>query len=1040
MGHDTSDGLPPGHRIGRYRIDRELGRGGFGITYRATDLDLDRPVAIKEYFPREWVLRSATLDVMARSGWGDEFDQGLGQFRNEAKILARVTESGPSKRPPPNIVGVYRYLEQHDTGYIIMEFIDGEPLSERLKRQATLGQADIEQFVLPILDGLSAVHEKGVYHRDVSPKNIMLAEGGTGVLIDFGSARPRKRAESGEATIMYTPGYAAIEQLRGEPESAATDIYGLGAVLYRCVSGNPPCDPRERERVDRMPRASDAEHQHVYRPGLLRMIDSALAVQPEERPQSIADWQGLLGGSDESEARSASRRVADGSERSDHELAEEGDADTQYRRGLLYAEGDDAEGAATRRDDVEAKFWFRMAAAQGHPRAQYRLHRMYEDGEGGEQDRSAAAEWETKAWQTDAENQCSLAASCREQGADDEAEFWYRGAARRGDVNARFKLGAMYWGQWVEGRIVDAGVEVSLRWCEQRVAEGSTWAGVFLAGAIDVGIAGGQRKFLDAEAEMRRLRTWRYDDPREPLGAQYDADCAKFCLAYKYLRMAARQGHPEAREYCDRLGVFMLKHALTDRGWHGAFLTDLAVETMTNADDAARCLVDDGEVLDRFRLGARVAYETIRAGRLIGDYESAVTERLGCSKEDIRPYLRCWLTAARELLPDHADGFAMIDSEDVAGMRGNADYQYERGLLAHYENDFEEAESWYTQAADQGHAKAQFDLGMMFFHREIEGLSVGECVEHALSYCIDAERSGLECAKAFLDRDIQCGLEAYRRGDHYEAELEFRRLAELGRSESAEAQFRLAQMCVQNNIICTDCGDRERFDQACEWLRAAARNGCGRAESRLCGLLDGHAGSWFDEGVHLEDRVEALDWYRKAAERPPAEQYALGLRSEGDPYHADREEASFWHRLAADQGHVNAQFHLGLLAYLGEDDWHGDGPPWLDEDDRRTYWLCAAAHNGHQIAHALVDADPETPATSGGQTSLFDAVPPFQPNVAFPAFAEEMQAESEACVREPRLLRALYRTYRQAAGKAGVRWAGDFSTDSEIDAWYARME
>ena len=321
-------------------------------------------------------------------------------------------------------------------------------------------------------------------------------------------------------------------------------------------------------------------------------------------------------------------------------------------------------------------------------------------------------------------------------------------------------------------------------------------------------------------------------------------------------------------------------------------------------------------------------------------------------------------------------------------MKGNADYQYERGLLAHYENDFEEAESWYTQAADQGHAKAQFDLGMMFFHREIEGLEVGECVEHAVSYCMDAEKRGLECAKEFLERDIQCGLEAYRCGDHYEAELEFRRLAEVGHRDSAEAQFCLAQMCIRGAME-GDADDHGRFDDACRWLRSAARNGCGRAESWLYRLLGGRASWWLNVDVGLEYVHEASDWYWKAADKKATQQYELGIQSEGDPYHADCDEASFWYRLAGDQGHVNAQFRLGLLAYFGVDDWHSE-EPWADEDERHVYWLCNAAHNGHQVAHALLGADPEMPVRFGEQTSLFGvASPSFRPNVAFPAFAEE---------------------------------------------------
>ena len=376
---------------------------------------------------------------------------------------------------------------------------------------------------------------------------------------------------------------------------------------------------------------------------------------------------------------------------------------------------------------------------------------------------------------------------------------------------------------------------------------------------------------------------------------------------------------------------------------------------------------------------------------------------------------------------------------------GDADAQYRLGLLAHWDGDWDGAASWYTRAADQEHAKAQFQLGMMCFRREIEGLEVEECVELAVGWCMDAADNGLDRARAFLERDIQAGVEAYRRGDHCEAELEFMRLAvredmragsDWGKDpDSGEAKFRLAQMCM-HRTICTDYSDRGAFDQACDWLRGASRNGCGRAESWLFALLSGHVSWWFNvEEVGLEDKAEGLDWYWKAAERSPAEQYDLGLRSEGDPEHADREEASFWYRLAADRGHVNAQFRLGLLAYCGVESWHPEGS--LQEDEvSRLDWLRNAARNGHQVAQGLLVADQDT-STLFGMTDRHL----FRPEkVAFPAFAVEMRAESEECAREPLLLFALYRSYREAATKAGVRWKGEFSTDPDIEAWYDSTE
>lgn len=141
-------------------------------------------------------------------------------------------------------------------------------------------------------------------------------------------------------------------------------------------------------------------------------------------------------------------------------------------------------------------------------------------------------------------------------------------------------------------------------------------AGVFLARGIDVGVAGGHREFQSAEREMRHLR----EEPGEGAEAHWRADCATFCLVYKYLRMAARQEHRGACEFRDGLAVFMLKCASEERTWHGAFLADLAFEVMAGGTAEGPASVEDAQVLDRFRLGCRVAYETIRAGATMKDY------------------------------------------------------------------------------------------------------------------------------------------------------------------------------------------------------------------------------------------------------------------------------------------------------------------------------------------------------------------------------------------------------------------------------------
>lgn len=249
--------------------------------------------------------------------------------------------------------------------------------------------------------------------------------------------------------------------------------------------------------------------------------------------------------------------------------------------------------------------------------------------------------------------------------------------------------------------------------------------------------------------------------------------------------------------------------------------------------------------------------------------------------------------------------------EDVT----DSDTQYELGRTAQSEGDWEVAETWYERAADQDHPEAQFALGMMYFSGEVEGMALAEACERAVSLCMDAAASGSKCAAVFLERDIQEGVEAYRRGDDWEAEREFRRLAEQG---NPEAEFRLARMYLGYRIPCDF--DVEVFESACDWLRLAAKHAFARAGYSLYSVLAGDhvfADYTVDPVVHVE---EAQAHYWQAAERSAEDQFALGLRSEGDPDCADKVEAAFWYRLAADKGHADARRRLGILGFRGVGD------------------------------------------------------------------------------------------------------------------------
>ncbi len=233
--------LAPGTRIESYEVNHVLGVGGFGVTYRAFDHSLQRQVAMKEYLPTGLAVRTPDGTTVGPKSDIDveNYEYGLKRFLDEARTLARFRE--------PHIVRVIRYLEAHGTAYFVMDYEDGQPLSKRLKKAVTLSEAEILSVILPILRSLRAVHAQQFLHRDIKPGNIYVRKDGSPVLLDFGSARQALGEQSRAMTGMVTPGYAPFEQYftKGK-QGPATDLYGLGATMYHCVTGEPPVASTER--------------------------------------------------------------------------------------------------------------------------------------------------------------------------------------------------------------------------------------------------------------------------------------------------------------------------------------------------------------------------------------------------------------------------------------------------------------------------------------------------------------------------------------------------------------------------------------------------------------------------------------------------------------------------------------------------------------------------------------------------------------------------------------------------------------------------
>jgi serine/threonine protein kinase len=282
--------LPVGTLLAdEYRIDGILGAGGFGITYRARDVKLDIDVAIKEYFPRDFASRSNTVTVQPRGrSEVDQFKWGLSQFIDEARRLARLQH--------PNIVRCMRYFEAHQTGYFVMTFEEGRTLENYFPRPPQ--QREIDTLLEPLLNALEALHAAGIYHRDISPDNILIRDDGSPVLIDFGASRQALARRTQTVAAIVKPGYSPIEQYDTETsqQGAWSDIYALGATLYSVISGGPPPDALSRVRKDTYVPASQSAR-GAYRAEFLAAIDWALETDSEHRPVTIREWRRKLIGS-----------------------------------------------------------------------------------------------------------------------------------------------------------------------------------------------------------------------------------------------------------------------------------------------------------------------------------------------------------------------------------------------------------------------------------------------------------------------------------------------------------------------------------------------------------------------------------------------------------------------------------------------------------------------------------------------------------------------------------------------------------------------
>ena len=280
--------LPVGTKLrgGAYTIGKVLGQGGFGITYKGSDTRLHRVVAIKEFFLQGCIRQGTAVSIATPSITPADFEAMKQRFLQEARTLARFNHHG--------IVRVYDVFEENRTAYIVMEFLQGKPLSRILEeRGGRMEEQEALRYIAQVCEALELIHSSGILHRDIKPDNIMVCDDGRVVLIDFGAAREFAARATQRHTIILTPGYAPLEQYseRGQ-RGPFTDIYALSATLYHLLTGEVPVPAPER-RVG-IPLPDVRQLNPRISPHVAQAIMQGLEMDSDKRPQTARDFLNML--------------------------------------------------------------------------------------------------------------------------------------------------------------------------------------------------------------------------------------------------------------------------------------------------------------------------------------------------------------------------------------------------------------------------------------------------------------------------------------------------------------------------------------------------------------------------------------------------------------------------------------------------------------------------------------------------------------------------------------------------------------------------
>lgn len=280
---DSYKELQPGTELsaGKYIIEKKIGEGGFGITYKAVQAGLNRVVCIKEYFPAGSCVRDTYAKTIHLQGMDeDRFERYRKAFVKEAQTVAALHH--------PGIVEVTDVFDENNTSYMVMPFIEGRSLQSIVEKNGPISYPEAVNYMAQIANAVGYIHERHILHRDIKPDNIMVTAEYKAILIDFGAAREFEEDKTQAQTSMLTHGYAPTEQYtRNSRKGAYTDIYAIGATLYFILTGKVPMEAAARI-TETMPEPKELNPDLPDEAN--RTIMKAMQLKSQNRHQSIGEF------------------------------------------------------------------------------------------------------------------------------------------------------------------------------------------------------------------------------------------------------------------------------------------------------------------------------------------------------------------------------------------------------------------------------------------------------------------------------------------------------------------------------------------------------------------------------------------------------------------------------------------------------------------------------------------------------------------------------------------------------------------------------